>query len=258
MDPSENTTTTKEELKVAQNVVNGYVSLAKAAWSTHQAKIIHNMRFTPKDAWASVNILEGGMTSHQEKPTVTRLRLTNIKLATNDAKNASVMGPHLEKVYRNSRPVEWSELQEILQLTSMLEINTLISWEELKQAVTKLSNRKPPGLNDAPPDTFKALDNQNLLTLLDFFNSYWLEETDSEKWHEGQLVPVPKSGDIGDPNKCRGVTLMNIGSKIFISILCTRLLKLIKKHGVKYQFGSTPGVGCQDGSFTIKTMLHLR
>ena len=38
----------------------------------------------------------------------------------------------------------------------------------------------------------------------------------------------------------------------------TRLFKIIKKHGVKYQFGSTPGVGCQDGSFTIKTMLHLR
>ena len=27
---------------------------------------------------------------------------------------------------------------------------------------------------------------------------------------------------------------------------------------MKYQFGSTPGVGCQGGSFTIKTMLHLR
>ena len=27
---------------------------------------------------------------------------------------------------------------------------------------------------------------------------------------------------------------------------------------MKYQFGSTPGVGCQDGSFTIKKMLHLQ
>ena len=40
--------------------------------------------------------------------------------------------------------------------------------------------------------------------------------------------------------------------------MCTRLFKIIKKHGVKYQFGSTPGVGCQDGSFAIKAMLHLR
>ena len=51
---------------------------------------------------------------------------------------------------------------------------------------------------------------------------------------------------------------MDMGSKIFSSILCTRLFKIIKLHGVKYQFGSTPGVGCQDGSFTIKALLHLR
>ena len=51
---------------------------------------------------------------------------------------------------------------------------------------------------------------------------------------------------------------MDMGSKIFSSILCTRLFKIIDKHGVKYQFVSTPGVGCQYGSFTIKKMLHLR
>ena len=51
---------------------------------------------------------------------------------------------------------------------------------------------------------------------------------------------------------------MDIGSKVFSSILCTRLFKVIKKHGVKYQFGSTPGVGCQDSTFTIKTLLNLR
>ena len=63
--------------------------------------------------------------------------------------------------------------------------------------------------------------------------------------------------DLSDPNKWRGVTLMDIGSKVFSSILCARLFQVIKKHGVKYKFGSTPGVGCQDGTFTIKTLLHL-
>ena len=69
-------------------------------------------------------------------------------------------------------------------------------------------------------------------------------------------MPAPKIGDLSNTNKWRGVTLMDIGSKVFSSILCERLFKVIKKHGVKYQFGSTPGVGCQDGTFTIKTLLH--
>ena len=40
--------------------------------------------------------------------------------------------------------------------------------------------------------------------------------------------------------------------------MCGRLFKIIIKHSVKFQLGSTPEVGCQDGTFTIKTLLHLR
>ena len=51
---------------------------------------------------------------------------------------------------------------------------------------------------------------------------------------------------------------MDIGHKIYSSIMCGRLFKIISKHSVKCRFGSTPGVGCQDSTFTIKTILHLR
>ena len=51
---------------------------------------------------------------------------------------------------------------------------------------------------------------------------------------------------------------MEIGNKIYSSIICGQLFKKISKHSVKCQFGSTPGVGCQDGTFTIKTLLHLK
>ena len=54
------------------------------------------------------------------------------------------------------------------------------------------------------------------------------------------------------PNKYIGVTLMKIGNKIYISIMFEILFKIIWKHGVNCQFGSTPGVGCQYGTFTIK------
>ena len=97
-DPSEDNTAIKVELRASQNVVSDHVSLAKSAWSTHLSTIIHTMHFTHKYAWASVKILAGGMTSYHEKPTVMRLKLTNGELATTDAENASVMGPHLEKV----------------------------------------------------------------------------------------------------------------------------------------------------------------
>ena len=51
---------------------------------------------------------------------------------------------------------------------------------------------------------------------------------------------------------------MDIGAKVFSSLICKRLFKITKKHGVKYQFRSSPGVGCQDGTFTIKKILHTQ
>ena len=37
-----------------------------------------------------------------------------------------------------------------------------------------------------------------------------------------------------------------------------KIFLILERHSVKYQFGSTPDVGCQDRRFTIKKLLHLR
>ena len=105
----------------------------------------------------------------------------------------SVIGPHLEKVYRNHRPFDWSALQGLLQRTSMLKPDNLISWEEVKLAVTKLSNGKPPGLNDVPPDALKSLDNQNLLTLLEFLTRTRKKKQISKNDTKANLCQSPRA-----------------------------------------------------------------
>ena len=77
----------------------------------------------------------------------------------------------------------------------------------------KVKNGKAPGINDVPPDAFKSLTINDLANILKHLNSFWHEEDDFEECHEGRVVPVPKSGNLSDPNKWRGVTLMDIGSK---------------------------------------------
>ena len=51
---------------------------------------------------------------------------------------------------------------------------------------------------------------------------------------------------------------MEIGTKVFISIMCKRLFKIIKLNGCPTQFGSSNGVGCQVGRFVIKSAPHSR
>ena len=45
---------------------------------------------------------------------------------------------------------------------------------------------------------------------------------------------------------------------MFRCILNNRLNRLLDRHGIKAQFGASPKVGCQDGRFTLKTLLNLR
>ena len=125
-------------------------------------------------------------------------------------------------------------------------------WTEYICAIQELTNDKSPGLNGVPPNAFKSMSEENLRHHFNFITEFWEDKVDFEEWHEGQVVPVPKSGDISDSNEWTGVNLIDVGSKLFSSLICKRLFK---KNGVEYQFRSPPGVGCQDGTFRIKQYL---
>jgi hypothetical protein len=50
--------------------------------------------------------------------------------------------------------------------------------------------------------------------------------------------------------------LMDVCSKIFSSVMNGRAFHFLKLHGTRFQFGGTPTLGCQDGLFTLKTLLN--
>ena len=90
------------------------------------------MCFNPKAAWQSVCFLSGGDTSHHASPTIMWMRLPNGELATTDAENASVFGPHFHRVFNNHRPIDWPVLDKIKQIYVMDELDHPISWDEIK------------------------------------------------------------------------------------------------------------------------------
>ncbi len=81
---------------------------------------------------------------------------------------------------------------------------------------------------------------------------------DYEGWHRSQCIPVPKKGDLADPNKWRGVVLMDVCSKIFRLVMNNRLLCLLELNGTRFQFSRIPELGCRDGLFSLKALLNAR
>ena len=50
----------KQALTLSQEVVTNLIALAKATWSSHLAQQVHNIKFSPKQAWKAVKILVRG------------------------------------------------------------------------------------------------------------------------------------------------------------------------------------------------------
>ncbi len=98
----------------------------------------------------------------------------------------------------------------------------------------------------------------NLQHVYKHVNNFFLGTADYKQWHRNQCVPVPKSGNLSDPNKWRGVMLMDVCYKIFSSVMNGRAFKLLDKHGMQFQFRGTPELGCRDGLFVFKMLLTMR
>ena len=62
---------------------------------------------------------------------------------------------------------------------------------------------------------------------------------------------------MSDPNKWRGVMLVDVISKIFSCVINACYFDILDAHG-KIQIGGTPMIGCNDGLFTIKTLLNMK
>jgi hypothetical protein len=67
-----------------------------------------------------------------------------------------------------------------------------------------------------------------------------------------------KSGDASDPNRWRGIMLLDSVVKIVSSVISARLQDVLKEVGCEYQNGFTSRRGCADGLFSLKMALQKR
>ena len=248
----------KYDLKQTQKGVADAVILAKAKWHADLCAKIHDMNMNPRMAWEYIRILTEGEAAHHRKSKNMAMKMEDGKLASDDKENMSVMYPHFQKVFNNHRPVDHNVLELVKQRRTEWKLNDPITWKEFDKAVNKLKNGKAAGLNGVPPEAFKAMTAEGREKVFKYVQDFWEGKADYDGWHQSQCVPVPKSGDLSNPNKWRGVMLMDVCSKIFSIIMNERAFVLLDMHGTKFQFGGTPKLGCRDGLFTIKTLLNMR
>ncbi len=135
-------------------------------------------------------------------------------------------------MFNNHRQVDSEVVNLITQQEILTEIDDPISFDEVNKAMNKLAQGKAPGLNGIPPEALKAMGRAMQERVHNYVAAFFDGTQDYDEWHRSQSVPVPKKGDLADPNKWRRVMLMDISSKIFSSVMNDHAFKLLELHGM--------------------------
>eukprot|EP00957_Ditylum_brightwellii_P192297 14638794-Ditylum_brightwellii.AAC.1 len=86
---------------------------------------------------------------------------------------------------------------------------------------------------------------------------FWEGSFDFKFWESGTLAPVPKKGDLSNPNKWCLVCLLETINKVLVSIIAWRINPVIQDHNWEPQCGCLNLKGCQDANFLCWTALQL-
>jgi hypothetical protein len=155
------------------------------------------------------------------------MKLESGDLASNAKENMSIFSMHFHNVLNNNRLVNNLVLDLIEKKPCLTAIDTPITFREVKHAVNKLKKGKAPGLNGIPPKALKAMDDTVRRIVHKHVSDFFDGTTDHEGWHKSQCVPVPKKGNLSNPNKWQGIMLMDMCSKVFSSVMTARAFKLL-------------------------------
>eukprot|EP00559_Dactyliosolen_fragilissimus_P001762 CAMPEP_0184862080 /NCGR_PEP_ID=MMETSP0580-20130426/6610_1 /TAXON_ID=1118495 /ORGANISM="Dactyliosolen fragilissimus" /LENGTH=561 /DNA_ID=CAMNT_0027359803 /DNA_START=327 /DNA_END=2009 /DNA_ORIENTATION=+ len=174
-------------------------------------------------------------------------------------------------------PCDDSVLSLIQNRPTMLHLNAEPSVDEIKEAIKHMRFRKAAGPSGLTPDTIKyvsqntqqldpelipqdsQLSNEFINILHKIFSDFWHGRINSiESWQHGTLCPVPKKGNLSNPNKWRPVCLLECPYKILASIIAKRMNKIVRDEGLEEQCGSLHTKGCQDALFSLKSALQTR
>ena len=123
-------------------------------------------------------------------------------------------------------------------------LNSEMSQNEVKQAIGSMKTGKASGPDGYVLEFYKYIPLNVLPLIVKLFNLILANGNVPESWCQAIICPLYKGkGSINDQNNYRGISLINVISKIFMKVLNTRLVKwsedkcLIREEQIGYRRG---------------------
>ena len=162
---------------------------------------------------------------------------------------------HFQKVLENETDIE--EI-DIVYDNEDNDLDRPISREEVLLAIRKLKNNKTAGPDGIIGEMLKYAGELVIQFLIKFFNKLFDEGIFPDNWCESIILPLFKKGPPNDPNNYRGISLCDISSKLYSSIVNSRLQEWIEQNDVigECQAGFRKNYSTIDHIFTLMAMIQ--
>lgn len=137
------------------------------------------------------------------------------------------------------------------------ELNFKINATEIIQAISKLKNGKSSGNDSLLNEMIKCSSPVMVPVLEKLFNQILTNGIFPNLWRTNYLTPLHKKGDINCPSNYRGIAVSSTLSKLFCSVLHSRLSNFFKvKNTIPVnQIGYKSRSRTSDHIFTLKTII---
>ena len=134
-------------------------------------------------------------------------------------------------------------------------------WDTRRKLSTRdvflgLKNKKAPGTDQLNAELFKIDPVLAMDTLHPVFHKIWEKAVIPNSWTEGNIIRIPKSGDLTNCNSWRGIALLSIPSEVFCIVLTSRITEVVDKKLRQEQAGFRKGIGCIDHIFVLGNILE--
>lgn len=139
---------------------------------------------------------------------------------------------HFNELLNQNAEVNLDELQINLQTTQ--PVNDLVTSDEppsiaeIISALGQLKNNKAPGDDLITTELLKGGEEVSINILHSLFTKVWTEKTLPKDWKHSTVVPIHKKGSKRKCDNYRGISLLNVTSKLLSRIIYNRILPLIE------------------------------
>ena len=176
---------------------------AKAIFKFEEGKRVENLaKSNPKNFWKEIK----KFTKKKSKSP------DNITAEDFFEHFSTVFGTQSDDLRPNGHP-------DIQVNTDDESLDSPFSMDELKKVISSLKSNKSPGMDGLTAEIFKSSYDILSPLLLRLFNVVFISGYYPTQWSEGLITPIHKKASLEDANNYRGITLINVLSKIYSHLL---------------------------------------